>query len=108
MNQDTRVQKWKALLAEQATSGLSKKAFCEREGINAATFYYWHRRLAGHVPDEGAGFLRIRPRAAHEPRAAHGPRAAHEVVVCLAGQELRLRSGSPATLAQIIQHLDHA
>lgn len=96
MNQDTRVQKWKALLAEQATSGLSKKAFCEREGINAATFYYWQRRLAGHVPDEGAGFLRIRPRAAHE------------VVVCLAGQELRLRSGSPATLAQIIQHLDHA
>lgn len=102
MNQDTRVQKWKALLAEQATSGLSKKAFCEREGINAATFYYWQRRLAGHVPDEGAGFLRVRP------RAAHGPRAAHEVVVCLAGQELRLRSGSPATLAQIIQHLDHA
>lgn len=96
MNQDTRVQKWKALLAEQATSGLSKKAFCEREGINAATFYYWQRRLAGHVPDEGAGFLRIRPRAAHE------------VVVCLAGQELRLRSGSPATLAQIIQHLCHA
>jgi hypothetical protein len=28
--------------------------------------------------------------------------------VCLADQELRLRSGSPATLAQIIQHLCHA
>ena len=102
MNPVKRVQKWQALLAEQSASGLSKKAFCEREGINAATFYYWQRRLSEHVPDEGAGFLRIRPLAAHEPRAAH------EVVVCLADQELRLRSGSPATLAQIIQHLWHA
>jgi len=96
MNSDTRVQKWKALLTEQASSGLSKKAFCEREGINAATFYYWQRRLAELVADEGVGFQRIRPRVAHE------------VVVCLSNQELRLRSDSPVTLAQIIQHLCHA
>jgi len=96
MNPDTRVQKWQALLSEQASSGLSKKAFCEREGINAATFYYWQRRLGEHVPDEGVGFQRIRPRVAHE------------IVVYLSNQELRLRSDSPATLAQIIQHLCHA
>ena len=96
MDQDLRVQKWQALLSEQASSGLSKKAFCEREGINAATFYYWQRRLAELVPDEGVGFQRIRPRLVHE------------VVVCLSNQELRLRSDSPVTLAQIIQHLGHA
>lgn len=96
MDQNLRVQKWQALLSEQASSGLSKKAFCEREGINAATFYYWQRRLAQPASEKAVGFQRIRPRVAHE------------VVVCLSNQELRLRSTSPATLAQIIQHLDHA
>ena len=96
MDQDLCVQKWQALLSEQASSGLSKKAFCEQQGINASVFYYWQRRLAELVADEGVGFQRIRPRAAHE------------VVVCLSNQELRLRSDSPETLAQIIQHLCHA
>jgi len=96
MNPGTRVQKWQALLAEQSASGLSKKAFCEREGINAATFYYWQRRLAEPASEKTVGFQRIQPTEEHE------------VIICLTNQELRLRSSSSATLAQIIQHLGHA
>lgn len=96
MDQDLRVEKWQALLSKQASSGLSKKAFCEREGINAATFYYWQRRLAQRTTDKAIGFRRIQPTEEHE------------VIICLTNQELRLRSSSSATLAQIIQHLSHA
>jgi hypothetical protein len=39
----------RALLAAFAESGLSQKAFCEREGVALSTFQYWKRRL-GHRP----------------------------------------------------------
>mgnify|MGYP006446476763 CR=1 FL=1 len=38
---------WQRLLTSQATSGLSQKAFCQREGLAQSTFQYWKRRL-GH------------------------------------------------------------
>jgi len=43
-------QRWnkklaETVLAEQSASGLSKKDFCSRRGINVATFYVWQRRL---------------------------------------------------------------
>lgn len=37
---------WVALLERQRASGLSISAFCRREQIAAATFFYWKRRLA--------------------------------------------------------------
>ncbi|MAE69202.1 MAG: IS66 family insertion sequence hypothetical protein, partial [Gemmatimonadetes bacterium] len=40
-------ERWQQLLAEQAKSGLSIGAFCEREGLRPATFAQWKRRLRG-------------------------------------------------------------
>jgi len=37
---------WRDILAAFAASGLSQKAFCEREGLAPSTFGYWKRRLA--------------------------------------------------------------
>jgi len=37
---------WLAILSAFADSGLSQKAFCEREGLAPRTFGYWKRRLA--------------------------------------------------------------
>ena len=37
---------WQAILSAFAGSGLSQKAFCEREGLAVSTFQYWKRRLA--------------------------------------------------------------
>ena len=37
---------WRAILSAFAGSGLSQKAFCEREGLALSTFSYWKRRLA--------------------------------------------------------------
>ncbi len=36
---------WRAILSAFAGSGLSQKAFCEREGVAVSTFPYWKRRL---------------------------------------------------------------
>ena len=43
---DQRKQYWQEIMRRQSASGLSKKAICEQQGINAPTFYYWQRRLA--------------------------------------------------------------
>ena len=37
---------WGLRLRRQAASGLSIPEFCEREGVSAASFYAWRRRLA--------------------------------------------------------------
>ena len=37
--------KWQELIDEQAASGLTQKAFCERAGLPIATFGYWKRKL---------------------------------------------------------------
>lgn len=36
---------WRALLARQAESGLTVKAFCERESVKPASFYQWRAKL---------------------------------------------------------------
>ena len=36
---------WQALIDEQATSGLTQRAFCDQRGIPLATFGYWKRKL---------------------------------------------------------------
>jgi hypothetical protein len=37
---------WRQRLRRQTSGGLSIPAFCAREGISAASFYSWRRRLA--------------------------------------------------------------
>jgi hypothetical protein len=37
---------WRRRLRRQVASGLSIPAFCAREGVSAASFYAWRRRLA--------------------------------------------------------------
>jgi transposase-like protein len=37
---------WRALLARHAESGLTVKAFCERESVKPASFYQWRAKLS--------------------------------------------------------------
>ncbi len=84
---------WSRRLERHQAGGLSIAAFCEREGIATASFYYWRRRLA----EEG-----IHPRSSQAPplfvplrlddsRARDGVPAARPVEIDLpAGVRLRL------------------
>lgn len=50
---------WRTVVERQAGSGMSRKAFCEREGIGRSSFEKWRRRLAS----EGSvgGFVDVTP-----------------------------------------------
>ncbi len=49
-----RVARWRGILRRQAGSGLSIRAFCEREGISQPSFFSLRRRLR-EAGDEGVG-----------------------------------------------------
>src|SRR6185437_5687668 len=42
---------WREIVSCQAESGLSVQAFCEREGIKAASLYGWRSRLQQEAQD---------------------------------------------------------
>lgn len=50
MSKTTRTRRtpdqWRTLIAEQASSGMSQKAFCKHRRLALSTFANWKRRLA--------------------------------------------------------------
>lgn len=46
MQRESNEQLWSGRLQEQATSGLSIRAWCVREGLTESTFHYWRKRLS--------------------------------------------------------------
>ena len=40
---------WEQRLAGQASSGIGIRAWCKREGIGEANFYYWRDRLGNAI-----------------------------------------------------------
>ena len=86
------------MIEAQAKSGLSKKAFCNEQGISVANFYYWQRRLSKEEQDS-AGFtsLSVRPAA--------------ELELCLPdGQWIGVRTQSSDALRVLLDAIgvDHA
>lgn len=41
---------WQQMVAEQSTSGLSQRAFCEQHDLALSTFQWWRRRLKSRGP----------------------------------------------------------
>ena len=67
-------QFWRLVLAEHATSGLSVRAFCQREAVSEPSFYFWRRELAARdiSPDSHSSstqFVPVRVVEAGLPRA---------------------------------------
>jgi hypothetical protein len=76
MKNNGRAEEVAQLLEEQASSGMSKKAFCEARGLAPSMFYYWQRRLseAPAMAGQEPGFtqLEVRPGAELEVRLPGG------------------------------------
>ena len=51
---------WQALISRQEGSGLSRVAFCRREGVTTQTFDKWKRRLLARRP--AAEFVDVTPK----------------------------------------------
>ncbi|GAU79321.1 hypothetical protein [Fusibacter sp. 3D3] len=41
---DVRRDKWISIIAAQNASGLSIKAWCQENGVNEASYYYWLKK----------------------------------------------------------------
>lgn len=98
---------WQQRLRRHSTSGLSISAFCAREGISAASFYAWKRRLT--VPS-----FRGRPEPAlfvplHlAPRAPEGGSVPSRRVEVELPHQIRLRFDStpePEWLGRLVATL---
>ena len=51
---EIRKQRWKELIIECNNSGMSKKQWCEENGINEKTFYYYQKILRDELLESAA------------------------------------------------------
>jgi hypothetical protein len=60
---------WRRTVRRQGRSGLSVRAFCQKQGVREAAFYFWRRELVRREAAEGAAKLALaeRPGAAFVP-----------------------------------------
>ena len=49
---DVRIKSWMPIFEEQAKSGLTKKAFCEKHGIKRHDFFYWQRQIRNYLLEQ--------------------------------------------------------
>ena len=47
-------EQWRALIEEQAHSGLTQTAFCASRRLSVTSFQHWKRRFKGEHPPEDA------------------------------------------------------
>lgn len=48
-----RIKEWTKLLQEADASGLTRKQWCEQNGIPQRKFYYWQKRIRGEQNEDG-------------------------------------------------------
>ena len=49
LQDEYRAQTWAMFIQKCNNSGLTKREFCQRRGISEKSFYYWPRKLCGHM-----------------------------------------------------------
>jgi transposase len=72
---------WRERLARFASSGLSVKAFCEREGVSPSNFHAWKRRLGSgreHAPSRPKAFGPKEGQPLFVPVALNGQTLGHD------------------------------
>jgi transposase len=47
---DQKREYWSNLIAEQEASGQTIRAFCQKQGVEDHSFYYWRKRLQKSEP----------------------------------------------------------
>jgi len=45
MTAELRLSRWAQIMRERTESGLSVKAYCEKEGIHQNSYFYWQKKI---------------------------------------------------------------
>jgi hypothetical protein len=99
---DHRRARWRGLLAEQKTSGLSFAAFCRDCGLSIKTFGYWRKRNLAEEAQSATGWLAVIPEKppASRPLIAEPNRS---LTVNIGIVSFDLRSGfDPGLLREVV------
>lgn len=60
MTKEERINHWRSIITEHASSGMSAAAFCRQHDLNIPQFRWWHRRFK-QEKSQGSGFLQLVP-----------------------------------------------
>jgi transposase-like protein len=89
-----RREDWRQVISEHKQSGLTVKAFCQKQGVSEALFYSWRKRVVAE--DHPARFALV---------ATNGvaPSAPALLLVLTGGERLEIPSGTDeATLRTVL------
>ena len=45
MTQEIRIKQWVDIIRECRNSGMTNKSWCEEQGVNLKSYYYWQRKV---------------------------------------------------------------
>ena len=77
---DEKREYWRNLIAEQEASGQTIRAFCQEQGVQDSSFYYWRKRLQKSAPVQFALLKTVSSAAPLE-------------LILANGEQLRIRNG---------------
>jgi transposase-like protein len=92
-----RREDWQQLISEHKQSGLTVKAFCQKQGVSEALFYSWRKRVVAE--DQPARFALV----ATNGVAPSAPALPTLQLVLTGGERLEIPSGTDeATLRTVL------
>lgn len=95
-----RERRWREVLSRQASSGLSVRDSCRREGVKEASFYAWRRTIGERDGESTPAFL---PVAVSDPAKGELSIA----IELIGGRVLKLPTTTPAAwLAELLLALE--
>jgi transposase-like protein len=94
-----KTEQWRERIAEQQSSGLPVKQFCEQRGLSSWSFYKWRKQLQEAGP---VRFALVERRTRHQ----QGATDADLELAFATGERLRIRRGvDGATLRTVVEAL---
>lgn len=109
---------WRERLSHQTRSGLTVRAYCEREALKESAFYFWRREIRCRdrraVGRQTPAFVEVHPApvpaavAAARPESVEGVEPASPLELVFPGdRRLLIRAGCDATLlARVVAVLE--
>jgi hypothetical protein len=98
-NAQAKAEQWRERIAEQQSSGLSVKQFCNERGLSSWSFYTWRKRLREAGP---VRFALVERGTQREQGATN----ADLELVFATGERLRIRRGvDGVTLRTVVEAL---
>ncbi|MDD2600775.1 MAG: hypothetical protein PHV32_07240 [Eubacteriales bacterium] len=109
---DVRLAHWAELLRERRDSGLSVRCYCEEQGINEKTYYYWQHRLRETACERLTSHEQSIPESPHNEMATFAAlpvsscKNSGNIVIHLNGTEVEIHSGAdPAAIDAVLRVL---